>query len=391
VIDRDVIVVGAGPAGLLLAGELARRGIDAALWEARADAAPGSRAIGIHPPVLAALEASGVTDRLLEDAARVTTGIARTGGRTIGHVRFDRLHTRFPFVATVPQARTEAALAHDAPPAQRGVTVRAVRDRGTHVDVIAEKDGRLSVASARLVVLAAGARGRALAPWSSPRSHTYRDRYLMADVDDPTGALADTAVITLDAAGVVESFPLPGGRRRLVAWAGRGRDGWTGAGRAEALLLRAAVEARTDDHGLAAQIAGAPVSAFGIRRVLARRLRSGRVLAIGDLAHEVSPIGGQGMNLGLLDAVTLAPLIARWIGHGEPPRGLAGWEHDRLASARRAARLAGLNTAIGRARGQAAQRAVAAALAVALSGPVVALPTRAYAMGFDRNMRAGQG
>src|SRR3954470_12251691 len=117
---RDVVVVGAGPVGTLLASELARRGVDVALLEQRTTPGDGSRAIGVHSPVLAALEASGITERLLAGAVRVTRGEARSDGRPVGVVRFDRLDRRFPFVAALPQAATEEALAADAPPAARG-------------------------------------------------------------------------------------------------------------------------------------------------------------------------------------------------------------------------------------------------------------------------------
>ncbi|RZI81981.1 MAG: FAD-dependent monooxygenase [Microbacterium sp.] len=256
-----------------------------------------------------------------------------------------------------------------------------MHDRGDRVEVQAEHGGSMTTVSARLVVLATGAAGRALAPdgWAVG-THRYPDRYLMADVDDPTGAFADTAVITLDAAGVVESFPLPGGRRRLVAWVPRSAE-------ADDAQLRSAVASRTGQVRLAAQIADAEVSSFGIRRSLAAKLRTGRVFGVGDAVHEVSPIGGQGMNLGLLDAVTLAPLLVEWLSRGEPVSALARWERHRLASARIAARLAGVNTAVGRPRGAVGQMFAMTALAVALSGPLSALPTRAYAMGLDRDAR----
>lgn len=392
VTDHDVIVVGAGPTGMLLAAQLARRGVTVALWEARDGVASGSRAIGIHPPVLAALEEAGLTAQLLENAVRVTRGIARSGGRRVGEVRFDGLRARFPFVATVPQAHTEAVLAAAAPDVRRGARVRAVQDRGAYVEVEVEHAGTVTAHTARVVVLATGAGGRVLAPAPlAVRTHQYRDRYLMADVDDAVGAHPQTAVITLDAGGVVESFPLPGGRRRLVAWVGAPRDGARDAdegvpGHASDIEhLSRAVASRTGEMALAAAIQTGGVSAFGIRRSLARRLRAGRVFAIGDLVHEVSPIGGQGMNLGLLDAVTLAPLIASWMSGREPVDDLVRWERDRLVSARWAARLAGVNTAVGRSRGAAAQTLAMTALAVALWRPLSALPARAYAMGLDRH------
>ena len=115
----DVIIVGAGPVGTLLAGELSRRHVDVALLERRAQPGDGTRAIGVHAPVLAALEASGITERLLSAAVCVSRGEARSEGRALGVVRFDHLNRRYPFVAALPQAATEEALAVGAPPPLR--------------------------------------------------------------------------------------------------------------------------------------------------------------------------------------------------------------------------------------------------------------------------------
>jgi 2-polyprenyl-6-methoxyphenol hydroxylase-like FAD-dependent oxidoreductase len=370
---HDVIVVGAGPAGLLVSAELARHGVDVAVFEARANAGAGSRAIGVHPPVLAALEASGATERILAGAARIPRGEARNrSGDVLGEVRFDRLSTRFPFVAAVPQAVTEAALAHGAPAQIRGRRVDAVSERVDRVEVRFADEA----ATASAVVVAAGVAGRRLVPAARPRARSYGDRYVMADLSGPTGEPDDLAVVTLDASGVVESFPLPGGGRRLVAWNGRGP-----ADDAQALAtLRIAVAARTGNVPLADLIQDA--TAFGIRRVLARRMRCGRVFVIGDAAHEISPIGGQGMNLGLLDAATLAPVLARWLADPGSEDALDRWERSRLRSARTAARIAGLNTALGRGRGDASHRLLSATVrrGAGRFSPALA---RAYAMGFD--------
>ncbi|GAB3849345.1 FAD-dependent oxidoreductase [Nesterenkonia populi] len=365
----DVIVIGAGPVGLLISAELRRLGAEVTLLEQRPQPGPGSRAIGIHSPALAALEASGLTARILDQALRVRAGQAQVQGRVLGTVRFDALNRRFPFVATLPQESTEEALSAVAPPPERGATVHQLRPRHDGVIVCTDSGER----SAPLVVLAGGARSRRLV-FAEPEAHHYPDRYLMTDAHVGESSDETTAVIHLEARGVLESFPLPGRRRRFVAWDPPNSSPDPAA---RAARMADALQGQAEDEAV-------QVREFGVRRFIAPRMRNNRLFVIGDAAHEVSPIGGQGMNLGLLDAASLAPPLAQWARTGSAPEAeLQTWERTRLRSARRAAALAGVNTRLGRSASPLTHHA-RQGLVTAMLGPGARrLFTHAYAMGLD--------
>ncbi|WDF33874.1 NAD(P)/FAD-dependent oxidoreductase [Arthrobacter agilis] len=343
---HDVIVVGGGPVGLYTALLLRQAGLHAVVLERRAERSSHSRAIGIHPPALRALEACGIADELRSRGVRIRDGVARSGGRHVGTVSFSTLPGEERYVLAVPQAVTEEILERrleqDFPGTlQRDVAVVTTHDAGDHVLAVTRAHGRDAVLRAKLVVAADGARSsiRDDAGIRAP-SRRYPDCYVMGDFQDETGD-GDDAVLYLETGGIVESFPLPDGIRRWVVRLGCPVERPTAEDLTDLIRARTGVDVAPGTNSM--------LSAFGVQSRLAERFVSGRTVLVGDAAHEISPIGGQGMNLGWLDAARLVPIIAASLRDGDDVAArLALYERDRRAQAALARRKAHLNMALGR-------------------------------------------
>jgi 2-polyprenyl-6-methoxyphenol hydroxylase-like FAD-dependent oxidoreductase len=378
--DVDVLIVGAGAAGLYLGARLAADGLDVRVLEARHAPTRHARAIGVHPPGLAALEEIGAAEPLVARAHRVRRGHAfdAAPGRTprrLGTLDFAAtLPGPWRFVATVPQYETEAALedrlAALAPGAlARGTRVTNWRDDGRGVSVEATGPaGEEDAIRAQLLVLATGSSGDAARRLGVPMDGgRYGDTFVMADLPDGTHAsepeLGEDAGIFLAGGGVVEAFPLPGGRRRWVVK--------TDALHPEADA--AEVVRRVAEHTGVRPTAegGGPASAFGVERRLARRLAVGRVWLCGDAAHVVAPIGGQGMTLGWLGGRDLADEVVAWrAGRTDLAAAAGRYDARQRRRARRAIARGAWNLRMGRATRWTAPRAalVRALLAPPLAG-----------------------
>ncbi|WP_313823129.1 NAD(P)/FAD-dependent oxidoreductase, partial [Citricoccus sp.] len=333
----EVLIVGAGPVGLFLAGLLAARGQEVTVLERRERPREHSRAIGQHPPALDALAVLGLDRAAVAEGLAVRRGIGEGDGRRLGEMSFERAHPRHPFVLTLPQSRTERLLAEHlerlAPGAlHRGVEVVGLdqrsNDDGGPVRVsvrpvgesVAEAGVGDEVWTADVVVAADGAHStvRRLVGIGTDRKD-WGDSYLMGDFTDregPYGHGAEpTAVIQLHRDGVIESFPLPGGQRRWVVHTGR-QQRPEHAGDLLALLRERQGEHRPENEHRQEDRSELPelpdpatdtmVRSFSVYRQLARHMVAGRTVLIGDAAHAISPIGGQGMTLGWLDALALS-------------------------------------------------------------------------------------
>lgn len=375
--DTDVIVVGGGPVGLYLSALLLQSGVRVRILEQRPAPNKHSRAIGIHPPALTALEDVGLAPTLVRAGVPIRRGLAISNGRTVGAMDFHGVSRRYPFVLALPQHRTEQLLADrvralDPDALVRGVRVTGLSDDGGHVTVSAAPgtaagDTARSCAArshtARLVIAADGARSGVRARLGVPVAQkTYPDHYLMGDFAD-AGIHGSQAVLFLERHGIVESFPLPGGIRRWVVRLGTPAPATDPQHLARLVWDRTGILPEPGTNSM--------VSAFSVHTAAVRNAVMGRVVLLGDAAHEISPIGGQGMNLGWLDAQALAPLIHRILAGAATPHDVVRYEADRRLAAGRASRQAGINMMLGRPLPPALLGLRNAALGVAAASPPV--------------------
>jgi 2-polyprenyl-6-methoxyphenol hydroxylase-like FAD-dependent oxidoreductase len=301
----DVVVVGGGGNGILLACLLLQRGMTVRVLERRKEIADRPRAFGIHPAALAALDAVGVGDAVRAEALTLAEGafVGVDGRRAT--VTFDSQHFIGPVV--LGQNRVEQLLetrlrSLDPRAFERGATVTRVCDTGTAVcvEAIAGDDSPLTIEAAR-VVLVDGTNGELSEQLAGPAQPVGPRRwYAMAEAEAAPNDAAGTVALIASPDGVVESFPLPGGRRRWVLW--RDTDAPLDA-EGLGMLIR---HRTTRSVGRIQE----PVSVFAAQSRRRRSLVHGRIVIAGDAAMTVSPIGGQGLTIGWAAAQVLADELA---------------------------------------------------------------------------------
>ncbi len=302
--DTDILIVGAGPVGLFLANECARRGLRWRLIETRSTQSEHSKALAIFSRTLEIFDMAGVNAPFLETANRVTSVAVMAHERTLARMRFTPEETPYPFIAMVPQDVTEKLLAQEL--RRRGgaieyeTTFIAADQRDDGVSVNLDHKGEQIKLTASFVVGCDGAHSAVRHLLNIPfEGAAYEGSFVLADVETNETLAADEMQICSSELGPVAIFPMSAHRRRVVATIEHQE------GDAPSLELVQKILAQRGPRGFEARTLHWS-SYFHIHHRQMKKLRVGRMFVAGDAAHIHSPFGGQGMNTGLHDVWNLA-------------------------------------------------------------------------------------
>jgi 3-(3-hydroxy-phenyl)propionate hydroxylase len=315
----DVTIVGGGPTGLMLAGELALAGIDVAIVERRATHdLHGTRARGFHSRTTEILDQRGIVDRFLAEGQTVQALAFADTPLAVGE-----LPSRHPYTLALGQSHIERILLgwveELGVPIRRGLEVTGFAQDDHGVDVHLADDGQLRTAylvgadGGRSVIRKAA--GIDFVGPEATRSHLIAEVEVTGET--PTG-------IRLDDVGIHAINVMPGGGTvgLVVTEQQLGPDTEpTLADLSQALTAVYGTDFGVHDPQWVSRFTDATRQAVAYRR--------GRVLLAGDAAHTHPPTGGQGIGLGVQDAVNLGWKLAQVVRGVSPDRLLDTYQAER--------------------------------------------------------------
>ena len=316
--ETRVLIVGAGPTGLTLAIELARRGVPFRIIDKALARPTTSRALGTQPRTVEVFRLMGIPASELTPALRPRAFQFKEGERTLARVEFARGGDAGPAAPLImDESDTERVLEHRLQAyggrVERGIELQSYRVEGDRViGVVTGPDGSTAI-DTRFLVGADGAQSTVRREAGIPFvGSTYPERFLLADLDLDWSIPHDEGTVWFgDDAGVAAAIPLPGERRWRLIVALSAPDA-ANIEQAPAAIANRAEAALRSRAGIPLRRVGEPIwaSSFHIHRRLAERYRAGPIFLAGDAAHVHSPVGGQGMNTGIQDAFNLGWKLA---------------------------------------------------------------------------------
>ncbi|MFC9709294.1 monooxygenase [Paenibacillus sp. NPDC056933] len=323
--NYDVIIIGGGPVGMMLAGELALADVKVCILEKLQDTTPYSRALSIHPRTLEILDLRGLKTELLKIGKPLPTG------------HFAGLETRLDFSVIdsssnyslfIAQSETEKVLERRArelgAEIRRGTEVSSISPNSDYVEVIATgTEGEMTLTAAYVV----GADGAgSIVRKQANISFNGTDVTLTSVQGDVVlkRPPATSVVSSFDENGMIMIVPVSKELHRVVFIDPDRKSIPKDTPVTLEELRSGMLRMLGDDYGISDPYW---MTRFGNATRQADRYREGRIFLAGDAAHIHFPAGGQGMNVGLQEAMNLGWKLAAEV-KGWAPEGLLDSYHE---------------------------------------------------------------
>jgi 2-polyprenyl-6-methoxyphenol hydroxylase-like FAD-dependent oxidoreductase len=337
--DTDVLIVGAGPTGLVLALWLTRLGTRVRIVDKTAEAGTTSRALAVQARTLELYNQIGLADAVVARGRNVLAANLWVTGKRVARAAFGEMGaglSPFPYAQIFPQDEHERLLierlADTGVAPERRTELLGFQDVDGRVCAhLRRADGTVETCEAAYIAGCDGAHSsvREALAIGFPGG-TYTHLFYVADVDAGGAVMNGELHVGLDTADFLAVFPLKGeGRARLVGTVReephRQREDFSWNDVSQRVIEWIRIDVRHVNW----------FSTYRVHHRVADHFRTGRAFLLGDAAHIHSPVGGQGMNTGIGDAVNLAWKLAAVVRRRADASLLDSYEPERIAFARR--------------------------------------------------------
>lgn len=340
--DLPVLVIGAGPTGLILAAELIRHDTTCRIVDKADGPTPLSKATTVQARSLEMLEDMGIVDEALSAGTKSHGVNIYHGTNRLLHVSYDELESPYPFLLNIPQSTLEGVLVGVVTRLGLGIEWRTelvgfTQDAEGVTATLRHADGQEETVRAAWLVGCDGAHSVVRHTLNiSFAGHSYSQWFGLADVKLHWGLRHDELHGFVHPTGLFFAIPLPGENLYRVVMEAEEPP-------ATKDLTLADFQAALDQRGPGNATLSDPgwITPFKVNARRAERYRVGRAFIAGDAAHIHSPTGGLGLNTGMQDAYNLAWKLALVICGLADPALLDSYEAERTPVADAVLRLAG--------------------------------------------------
>jgi 2-polyprenyl-6-methoxyphenol hydroxylase-like FAD-dependent oxidoreductase len=335
----DVLIAGAGPTGLVLALWLTRSGARVRIVDKVAEPGTTSRALGVQARTLEFYRQLGIASEVVDRGLQFVAANLWVKVRQVGHVRFGDMGvglSPYPYMLIFPQDEHEQflidRLAELGVHVERPMELLGFEDRGERIIArLKRADGIEETCEAAYLAGCDGARSivREQLATGFPGG-TYAHMFYVADAEATGPVMNHELHVALDDAGFLAVFPMKGDLHgRFI---GTVKDTTATTSRA---LEWSDVSTKVIEQLGVKVVRINWFSTYHVHHRVAAHFRAGRAFLLGDAAHIHSPVGAQGMNTGLGDAVNLAWKLAAVLQGCASARLLDTYEPERIAFAKR--------------------------------------------------------